>query len=221
MGDMNEEKINSIVEDLLHGRRLKLGADDASDRGAIMAAATLAASREGHPRMSPSLRRRLTAMVSGAPEPSLMDRRSALAAVAGLAIGAAGALGLGRFAGSDQPAGNSTPAGILRPAAARNWIAVGVLGDFPEGKATPIVAGMVRAYVFRKGETLSAVSSICSDLPCSLDWQESQGALYCPCHRQQFALDGVPHESSYSYAVPRLPTFKVKVEAGRVLVLAQ
>jgi len=171
--------------------------------------------------MSPPLRRRLTALVSGAAGPPLMDRRAALAAVAGLAVGAAGALGIGRLAGSGQPAGNPTPAGILRPAGALTWMAVGLLSDFPDGKATPIVAGAVRAFVFRKGDNLSAVSSICSDLPCALDWQESQGALFCPCHRREFSPDGVPRESSSTYAVPPLPTFKIKVESGRVLVLAQ
>ena len=221
MTEKREDRIDRVVEDLLRGRRLKLGAEDAPDREAIMAAATLAASREGHPRMSTALRRSLTAMVSGSPQPSLIDRRAALAAVAGLAVGAAGALGLGRLAGTGQTAGNPMPAGIVRQAAALSWIAVGLLTDFPDGKATPIVAGAVRAYVFRKGDSLSAVSSLCSDLPCSLDWHEGESTLYCPCHRQEFAADGVPLAASHGYTVPRLPIFKVKVEAGRVLVLAR
>jgi len=226
MDEKNEERIDRLVEDLLRGRRLQLGVEDASEAAAIMAAATLAASRQGHPRMSSGLRRRLMAMVAGEPTSSLLDRRAALAAVAGLAVGAAGALGLGRLGGSTGQAGSAPgtsdpgrPAGILRPAAAMSWVPVGALVDFPEGKATPIVAGTVRAFVFRKGEILSAVSSICSDLPCSLDWREGEGDLFCPCHRQKFGVDGAPQQSERDYSVPPLPTFKIRVEAGRVLVL--
>ena len=218
--EMNEDRMDRIVEDLLHGRRLKLGGDDAADRDAVMVAASLAAGREGHPRMSPVLRRRLAALLAGAPESRLLDRRSALAAVAGLAVGAAGALGLGRLAGAD-PTPDPRPAGILKPAGALGWIAVGLLSDFPEGKATPIVAGAVRAFVLRKGDSLSAVSSICSDLPCSLDWRDGSGSLFCPCHRQEFSAAGVPVAADKAYSVPPLPTFQVKVEAGRVLVLAR
>ena len=220
MDDRIEDRINAVVEDLLRGRRPKIGAGEASDREAIMVAATRAASCEGHPSMSPALRRRLTVLLSRTPESPLIDRRAALAAVAGLAVGAAGALGIGRLTGSEQPEAGAPPAGILRPATTRRWIAVGLLSEFPDKKATPVVAGNVQAYIFRTGDTLSAVSSICSDLPCSLDWREGDATLYCPCHRQEFAVDGVPRESSYRPAVPRLATFRVRVDSGRVLVLA-
>ena len=169
--------------------------------------------------MSPALRRQLGALLTDERESGLMNRRAALAAVAGLAVGAAGALGIGRLAGS-EPAPGGVPAGILNPTAKLGWITVGALVDFPDGKATAVVAGMVRAFIFRQGSSLSAVSSICSDQPCALDWQESN-SLVCPCHRQVFSREGFPVASTRDYGVPRLTTYKVKVEGGQVKLLGQ
>jgi len=53
------ERLDSLVGDLLAGRRLKATHSDAAERDAIRMAARLAGSRDGYPRMSSSFRRRM------------------------------------------------------------------------------------------------------------------------------------------------------------------
>ena len=59
MRNTPENRIERIVTDLLHGRRLRLRAGDAEEKEAITAAAQFAAASQGPQRMSPAFRRRL------------------------------------------------------------------------------------------------------------------------------------------------------------------
>jgi Rieske Fe-S protein len=64
---------------------------------------------------------------------------------------------------------------------------------------------------------VTAVSSICSHLPCELGWNSGDGLLDCPCHPASFTPDG---KSTPSYPLPALNTVLVRVTAaGRVEVL--
>src|SRR6202022_4050699 len=89
--DRAAERVDQLVESVLGGRRLKATPSDAAEREAILAAAGLAGSREGYPRMSPAFKRRLQGLLQGQPEPRLMTRRAAL--VAGIGVAAGGARG--------------------------------------------------------------------------------------------------------------------------------
>jgi nitrite reductase/ring-hydroxylating ferredoxin subunit len=211
-----EDRVDRIVERLLRGGRLKAGAREAAERDAVMAAARLAGAREAHPRMSPTFRRRLAATVRGEARP--ITRRTALAGAAGLAIGGLGAALAARLAESPSTAARQPgPAGgLMRPA--HGWVRVASLAELPSERPVKVVAGDVTAYLFRSGETLRAVSAICSDMPCSLDWRQDSGKLYCPCHRALFSAEG--SSLSQTYAVPALPSYQLKVEAGDVYLLA-
>jgi cytochrome b6-f complex iron-sulfur subunit len=91
------------------------------------------------------------------------------------------------------------------------------MSDLAEGQGNHVVAGGVSAFVFRRGDTVSAVSAICSHLPCELWWADSTGLLTCPCHPATFTADGRP---SSGYALPALNQVHVRVTAaGRVEVL--
>src|ERR1700730_5558794 len=85
--DRAAERVDQLVENALGGRRLKATPSDATEREAILAAAGLAGSREGYPRMSPAFKR----LLQGQPEPRMMTRRAAL--VAGIGVAAGGIAG--------------------------------------------------------------------------------------------------------------------------------
>ena len=70
----------------------------------------------------------------------------------------------------------------------------------------------------RRGETVAAVSSICSHLPCELSWNGSGGLLNCSCHPASFTPDG--QSTNVKYPLPALNEVQVRVtSAGRVEVL--
>jgi cytochrome b6-f complex iron-sulfur subunit len=183
-----------------------------------MAAVLLSMARERYIRMSPGFRRRLAARVGGGGQPR-STRREALVAgasgLAGLAVGLAG-LGVAEVADRRPPAGLAQPARALEPRPGR-WADVAALADLPEGQGTRVAAGAVSAYLFRHGDRVSAVSSICSDLPCELDWRSADGLLVCPCHRRTFAPDG--RSTPGAPALPALSKVHVRIENGRVLIL--
>lgn len=206
-----ENRVDKIVTELLRGRRLKLRGGDAEEKAAITAAARLAGARQGSQRMHPSFRKRLAEELDHAQHGGWMTRRTALVAGLGLAAGAAGGVLLGRSGAPEQ-----VQAETIEPVDGR-WVDVGALRDFPEGEGRRVVAGGVGAYVFRRGETVSAVSSICSHLPCELSWDGAAGHLLCSCHPARFSPAGEP---KVRYPLSALSKVHVRVtEQGRVEVL--
>jgi nitrite reductase/ring-hydroxylating ferredoxin subunit len=217
MRDRPENRIERIVDDLLHGRRLRLRAGDAEEKEAITAAARFAAARQGPQRMSPAFRHRLAHVLESTPQESWMTRRAAL--VAGLGV-AAGALAGGVVGKSLSEPGGTASRAASPPVIPNNstWTDVGALADFTEGQGKLVKAGAVGAFVFRRGETVSAVSSMCSHLPCELWWNKRGSVLECPCHPVSFNADGKP--SSSAYTLPTLNEVKARVtSAQRVEVL--
>ena len=207
-----ENRVDRIVSDLLRGRRLKLRGGDAEEKAAIAAAARLAGARQGPQRMHPAFRKRLQRALEESPREGWITRRAALVAGLGLAAGAAGGGFLGR-ATEPQLAASSGP---VDPVNGR-WIDVAAISDLEDGQGRLVAAGSVRAFVFRNGDTASAVSSICSHLPCELWWDGGKSHLACPCHPVSFQRDGQPSDG---YALPALNTVHVRVTAaGRIEVL--
>jgi nitrite reductase/ring-hydroxylating ferredoxin subunit len=207
-----ENRIDRIVADLLRGRRLKLRGGDAEEKAAITAAARLAGARQGPQRMHPSFRKRLEQTLEHAPSEGWISRRAALVAGLGLATGVAGGAILGRD--TEPPVAART--GPIDPVHGR-WVDVAAMTDLKEGQGSLVAAGGVRAFVFRKGGTVSAVSSICSHLPCELWWDGRSSHLACPCHPVSFQSNGQPSDG---YTLPPLNIVHVRVtDAGRVEVL--
>ena len=65
---------------------------------------------------------------------------------------------------------------------------------------------------------MSAVSSMCSDLPCELWWDGSKSLLACPCHNRTFTPQG--SSTGGQYPLPPLDIVEVRVTSeGRVEVL--
>jgi nitrite reductase/ring-hydroxylating ferredoxin subunit len=215
MGDKRENRVERIVSDMLRGRRLKLRGGDAEEKEAIIMAAKLAAARQGPQRMSPGFRQQLARRLESAPPEGWLTRRAALVAGLGVAAGAVGGGVLGRSLQAAQAP--AATASVVKPVGG-SWFDVGALEDFTPGQAQQVKAGAVGAFVTREGDGVSAVSSICSDLPCELWWDKSQALLACPCHNQTFTTHG--QSTNMVYPLPPLDTVLVRVTtAGRVEVL--
>ena len=218
MPESPEDRVDRIVEDLLRGRRLRLRGGDAEEKEAITAAARLAAAGQGPQRMHPAFRKRLTEALENAHSEGWLTRRTALVAGLGVAVGAVtGGLGSRVL----QSGGNAPPAvaGVqkINPVNGR-WVDVGALADLVEGHGTRVTAGAIGAYVFRSGNQVTAVSSICSHLPCELQWNNGGSVLDCPCHPASFHPDGKP--TNVAYPLRDLSQVSVRVTAaGRVEVL--
>jgi nitrite reductase/ring-hydroxylating ferredoxin subunit len=207
-----EDRLDKIISDLLRGRRLKLRGGDAEEKSAITAAARLAGARQGPQRMHPTFRKRLQQTLEQTPPEGRISRRAALVAGLGLAAGAVGGAILGRATEPPVQAGS----GPIDPVHGR-WIDVAAMSDLQEGEGKLVAAGSVRAFVFRRGDTVSAVSSICTHLPCELWWDGGSSHLACPCHPVSFQRDGQPSDG---YALPPLNPVHVRVtDAGRIEVL--
>jgi nitrite reductase/ring-hydroxylating ferredoxin subunit len=217
MRERPEHRIERIVDDLLRGRRLRLRAGDAEEKEAITAAARFAAARQGPQRMSPAFRRRLANILESTPQESWLTRRAALVAGLGVAAGAlAGGLVGKSLSESVGPAPRASSPAVVPENG--TWTDVGALADFPEGQGKLVKAGAVSAFVFRRDGTVSAVSSMCSHLPCELWWDKGSSLLECPCHPVSFDADGKP--SSAAYTLPSLNEVKARItSAQRVEVL--
>ncbi|HEY2599610.1 MAG TPA: Rieske 2Fe-2S domain-containing protein [Candidatus Dormibacteraeota bacterium] len=217
MAEGPENRVERIVSELLRGRRLRLRAGDADEKEAITAAARLVAAGQGVQRMHPAFRKRMAQSLETAPGGGWLTRRAALVAGLGVASGAVIGGLLGRATEPSSPAYVAPGARLVKPITGR-WVDVGALGDLVDGQAKRVTAGAVGAFLFRRGETVKAVSSICSDLPCELSWNGGNGVLDCPCHPASFKPDGTP--ANKAYALPSLDLVSVRVtDAGRVEVL--
>jgi nitrite reductase/ring-hydroxylating ferredoxin subunit len=210
MGEKPENRLERIVSDLMRGRRLNLRAGDAEEKEAIVMAARLAAAKQGPQRMSPAFRQKLARQLDAVPREGWMTRRAALVAGLGVAAGGLGGLLAGR--GLEGPA--PVQAHEIVPPNGK-WMDVGAVEDFPVGTARQVHAGAVGAFVTRTDTGVSAVTSICSDLPCELWWDGRSSALTCPCHNKSFTADG---RSMEAYPLPSLDRVRVRVNGGRVEV---
>ena len=209
-----EDRLERIISDLLKGRRLKLRGGDADEKEAITTAARLAGARQGPQRMHPAFRKQLAEALGRAPQEGWLTRRAALVAGLGLAAGAAGGTLLGRSLGQQPVTAGGGEA--IDPVNGR-WVDVAAVTDLVEGQGHHVVAGGVSAFVFRHGDEVSAVSSICSHLPCELWWDKGTTNLVCPCHPASFRPDGRPADG---YALPSLNQVRARVTAaGRIEVL--
>ncbi len=214
MPESPEHRVERIVSALMRGGRLKLRGGDAEEKEAIIAAARLAAARQGPQRMNPAFRQRLARELEAAPRDGWLTRRAALVAGVGAL---AGAVGGGLVVRGLQGAPATVTAGrAIKPADGR-WMDVGALSDFPVGDARQVKAGAIGAFVYRTDSNVAAVSSMCSDLPCELWWDGSSSVLACPCHNKTFTAQGRSTEEHYP--LPSLDTVEVRITpSGRVEV---
>ncbi len=210
-----QDRVDRIISVLLRGGRLKLRARGADEKSAIIAAAWLAALRRGPPRMRPAFRRDLAKQLEPTPKERFVTRRTALVAGLGLVAGMAA----GGFAGeASRPRPVRVAGGELIEPVDGRWVDVAAMSELVEGVPKRVLAGSVSAYLFRRGDSVSAVSAICSHLPCELVWNGASRLLACPCHPATFFPNG--RSTDQRYPLPALSRLSVQVtSAERVLVL--
>jgi menaquinol-cytochrome c reductase iron-sulfur subunit len=150
----------------------------------------------------------------------LIDRRTLLKSWQALAAAVAGlsAIPAGLFFALGGRA-KAKAAG----SAAESWIDLGPAADISEGPWRPrrfrmdVVDHWKKTtldesiYLRRQGETIEAVSSICTHTGCLVQ-RLSQG-FACPCHKSDFDEEGRPTSGPAPRPLDRLET---KVEGGRV-----
>jgi cytochrome b6-f complex iron-sulfur subunit len=89
------------------------------------------------------------------------------------------------------------------------------LAELPVGSAKPVSYDGQNAILLRTPESIKAFSLVCTHLGCLVQWQESRGEFYCPCHDGRF--------DSFGEAIAGPPTvpleeFPVRVEGESVIV---
>jgi len=220
MPEDNEQKrsrrVEQITRDLLAGKRPRIGPADAADRDAIMTVAALAGAREPYPRMSSAFRRRLAATLAPPREPGLLSRRSALVAGLAAAVGAVTGAGVSRLL---EPAPAAVRLGSATRFPALRWYDAGPLSAFREGVPVRFQAGSVGSYLVRRDDAVVGLSSVCTHLPCELNWVAGAQQFNCPCHNVDYDSDGFQITSPEAYPLPPLPQLEVRLTAtGRVEV---
>ncbi len=105
------------------------------------------------------------------------------------------------------------------PAAADGFVAVCAAAEIPESRARTVCLAGERVAVFRYDGRISAVSAVCRHQNGPLgEGRIVDGCITCPWHGYQY-LPG--NGSAPPPFTEKLPTFRVRVEAGRVLVHPQ
>jgi sulfoxide reductase heme-binding subunit YedZ len=129
------------------------------------------------------------------------------------ALGAGMALVLGLHAAA---ASIESPGDRERRADARGWVDVCGVDEIPEQRARVATIAGERVAVFRYDGRISAVSSVCRHQNGPLgEGRIVDGCIVCPWHGYQY--DPATGASPPPFR-ERVPTFRVRVEAGRVLV---
>ncbi len=148
----------------------------------------------------------------------LVSRRALLIGAASFAAGVAiSVVGRRLLEGETGPGG--PPEGVaVEPGA--TWWRVASLAELPPDAVVRFTAGSRLGHLIRRGEAISALSAICTDKPCLLDYQAASTSFLCPCHGIEFGLNGQQRTGldEYSRPLPPLPPFPVRVVAGDVYV---
>ncbi len=105
-----------------------------------------------------------------------------------------------------------------RPAAGA-WVDVGPLQDIPEGRARIVTLGDERVAVFRWDGRVAALGNACRHQNGPLgEGRIVDGCVTCPWHGYQYLPETGRSPPPFHEAVP---TYPVKVEAGRMFVRAE
>lgn len=100
--------------------------------------------------------------------------------------------------------------------AARPWVDVCAVGDIPDTRAVMACVSGERVAVFRNGNRLSAVSNVCQHQNGPLgEGKIVNSCIVCPWHGYEYVPETGASPPPFT---EKVPTFRLCVEAGRVLV---
>lgn len=105
---------------------------------------------------------------------------------------------------------------VREAAAAEGWMDACGVDEVPEGRAKVVVAAGDRVAIFRSEGHLSALSSVCQHQNGPLgEGRVVDGLVVCPWHGFQYRPRCGTSPEPFD---ERVPTFRVRVEDGRVLL---
>lgn len=143
-----------------------------------------------------------------------VSRRTAfLSGFGALAAGILGGIGLDHL----RPA--STPSQEAIVPTHGKWHVIARVDELPTHAVQRFSAGAVEGFVIKHGSQVHAISSFCTHLACRLNYEQSEGALVCPCHGAEFSLNGQTRYGPYGHPLPPLPKIPVRVRDGQIEVL--
>lgn len=96
------------------------------------------------------------------------------------------------------------------------WVDVGAVGDIQDTRAVTVCVAGERVAVFRHGNCLSAVSNACQHQNGPLgEGKIVNGCIVCPWHGYEYVPETGASPPPFT---EKIPTFRVRVDGGRVLV---
>lgn len=97
-----------------------------------------------------------------------------------------------------------------------NYVRVGALEDFPEGRGRIVSAARKPVAVFNVGGLLYAVNDICPHMGGPIGAGRLEGTVVsCPYHNMRFDVGTGESADSFGHS---LQTYPVKVEGGEVFI---
>ena len=208
------DRTNRLVESLLKGERPEPWLDLSSEEADMVRVASELNSAGAAAQPRPGFLARLAEQLEQ-PDASGSRRLWSHLTRRGLLRGLASAAGL-VVAGA---VGERVVTNFGRPSVEPGWIAVARASELLPGSALRFLAAGREGYVLNLGGALSAVSALCTHLPCVLQWSGGQRAFICPCHQAEFAPDGRQRPTpNYNYQLTPLAAFPVKQVGALVYV---
>lgn len=214
------DRLNRFIDALQADRRPERGqASTPEELEELRLAAGIMGSRselaEPDPEFLDGLRTRLN--VSARPG-SRLSRAGLLRAAGFWAAGLASGLGVA-WGISTRRAVPMVPIPTTESALpAGKWFAAGLLADFGPKEVVSFDAGAVPTFLIRDGNSVRALSRVCTHMACLLHYQSDESEFECPCHGASFDLNGRIN-AYYSLSLPPLPPVDVRVVNGVVYVL--
>ena len=93
---------------------------------------------------------------------------------------------------------------------------IGFPDDFEQGKVDLRFKKQYNVWIVRDDEKITALSTVCTHLGCTPNWQETERKFKCPCHGSGFRASGINFEGP----APRpLERFKIGLaNDGQIIV---
>lgn len=230
---MTRRELGRHIDDLLAGRQPRPFSPDDFEAAQLRTAIDLTATRDGadEPRQEfvDSLKARLTAQMSTAPdtaESTQPSARSVSATRRQVIVGTTAAA-------TAAVAGVSVDRLVVRPRDEEphvadpdmvptdgSWQQVAASAELPEGAVRAFDLGSLNGFIRRVGGRVDAVSGVCTHQGCKLWFDQGADRLRCPCHSTSFSPAGAVVTHALPIAPKPLPHFDVRERNGVVEVLA-
>ena len=136
-----------------------------------------------------------------------------------LGAGAVLVIGLHLVAGLKERRADREPNDRPSALSPDRWVDICAVAEIPESRAKIGVVAGERVAVFRHGDKLSCVSNVCRHQNGPLgEGRIVDGCITCPWHGYQYRPESGSSPPPFNDVVP---TYDLRVEAGRVLVSSQ